>query len=302
MFKILSAGLAGVVLFFSGCVNTVDSLHTYDYISLDYVADIDSEVSKTSGLINIDGRLFTHNDGDGEAYLYEVNATTGFVERKIYVTGATNVDWEDLAYDGKYVYIGDIGNALGSRKDLKIYKILGDDLLKYTTVNTEIISFTYGDQVSFSYEPNTTPYDAEALIVFNGELYIFTKNWEDYTTNIYRLPTRSGYYLNIMPIAEYTFEVMITGASADRDTNSIALVGYANPYDYTVAQVNEVIVLTDFASTNFFTGSIATYEVSNVQSNTKLEGIVYKQPSELYLTTEVVDPYPATLYKATLTQ
>jgi hypothetical protein len=32
------------------------------------------------------------------------------VLRTVAITNATNVDWEDIAQDASYIYIGDIGN------------------------------------------------------------------------------------------------------------------------------------------------------------------------------------------------
>ncbi len=298
MYKIMSIFLAGFIVLFAGCAGAANTLYKFDYISLDLVGDIDNEVANTSGLIDIDGRLFTHND-NGDATVYEINATTGFVERRITINGAVNIAWEDIAYDDTYVYIADIGNPTGSRTELQIYKVLKNDLLNYANVNSQKISFSYSDQVNYTYGSNTTPYDAEALIVYKNELFIFTKNWEDYTTRVYNIPNVASYH-TVSEIADYYFEVMITGASVDKINNSIALVGYSDPYDATMPQVSEIIVLSDFTNSNFFSGAIATYEISDDQTTSRIEAIAYDTPTQLYLTTEAVSPYTAKLYKTIL--
>ncbi len=298
MYKFVGIFLAGFIVLFSGCAGVANNLYKFDYISLDFISDIDNEVSKTSGLIDIDGRLFTHNDS-GDATIYEINATTGFVERRISINGALNTAWEDLAYDDTYVYIADIGNASGARTELQIYKVLKSDLLNYANVDSQKISFSYADQVGYTYGANTTPYDAEALIVYDNELYVFTKNWEDYTTRVYNIPNTVGFH-SVSQIADYYFELMITGASVDKLNNSIALIGYSDPYDATMPQVSEIIILSDFANTNFFSGAITTYEISDDQTTSRLESIAYDTPTQLYLTTEAVSPYTAKLYKAVL--
>jgi hypothetical protein len=66
--------------------------------------------------------IITHNDSGGQANLYEINASTGAVLRTVAITNATNVDWEDIAQDALYIYIGDIGNNFGNRTDLKYIK------------------------------------------------------------------------------------------------------------------------------------------------------------------------------------
>lgn len=74
------------------------------------------------------GFWWVHNDSGDGPYLYAV-ADSGKLLAKVTVTGATNVDWEDLAAGpcpddrGRCLYIGDIGNNRLTRKDLKIYVI-----------------------------------------------------------------------------------------------------------------------------------------------------------------------------------
>ncbi len=298
MYKIVHIFLVAFIAVFAGCAGTTDNLYKFDYVSMNLVSDMTSEVSKTSGLIDVEGRLFTHNDS-GDPYLYEINATTGLIERTITVTGATNVAWEDIADGDDYVYIGDIGNPNGTRDDLKIYKISKTDLLDNNIVNAQEISFAYADQISFNTGTNNSPYDAQALIVYNGALYIFTKNWDEYTTQVYEIPVTPGYY-SVSEVTNYSFEVMITAASVDKINNSVALLGYSDPYDATLPQLSELIILSDFTNSNFFSGAITTYEITEDQTSSRLEGLAYSTPSELYLTTEAIDSYPARLYELVL--
>jgi hypothetical protein len=130
-------------------------------VSLTLVSVLNEDLRETSGLENVNGKIYTHNDSGGSNLLYEINAATGDVIRSITVIGATNVDWEDLACDDTHLYIADIGNNLGSRTDLKIYKILKSDLDTNNMVNAETIAFSYADQTKFTYDNFTTPYDAE---------------------------------------------------------------------------------------------------------------------------------------------
>jgi len=78
-------------------------------------------ISETSGLIYYDNKLITHNDSGNAAELYEINSVNGSITRTITISNATNIDWEDIAQDDTYIYIGDIGNNSGSRTDLKFY-------------------------------------------------------------------------------------------------------------------------------------------------------------------------------------
>ena len=269
-------------------------------VSLTLVSVLNDDVRETSGLANVNGKIYTHNDSGGSNLLYEINASTGDVIRSITVNGATNVDWEDLAYDDTHLYIADIGNNLGNRSNLKIYKILKSDLDANITVNAETIAFSYTDQTTFTYDPFTTPYDAEALIAYNGQLYVFTKNWADHTSKVYSIPTIPGSY-EVTSVSEKALDVMVTGAAIDGAGSSVTLVGYTNPYDIDTPFKSMIVKLSGFTGDNFFSGSIAEHEIKNSQIVGQVEAILFNTSLEFYLSAEGVTvqsvEYPAKLYK-----
>src|SRR5699024_11803089 len=100
-------------------------------------------VKESSGAIFFNDKLISHNDSSYKNRLYEVDTITGKVTRTITVTNAKNVDWEAMAHDESFIYVGDIGNNSGVRTDLKIYKIAKIDYLDSTEVTAEIINFNY---------------------------------------------------------------------------------------------------------------------------------------------------------------
>lgn len=269
-------------------------------VSLTLVSVLNDDVRETSGLANVNGKIYTHNDSGGSNLLYEINVTTGDVIRSITVNGVINVDWEDLACDDTHLYIADIGNNLGNRTDLKIYKILKSDLGTNNMVNTETIAFSYADQTEFTYDLFTTPYDAEALIAYNGQLFIFTKNWADYTSRVYNIPTVPGSY-EVTSVGEKTLDVMVTGAAVDGAESSVTLVGYTNPYDKDTQFKSMIVKLSDFTGNNFFSGSIAEHEIENSQVVGQVEAILFKTSLEFYLSAEGITvqsvDYPAKLYE-----
>ena len=103
------------------------SLFLYSAIGLSQsvtvVSVLESTVDESSGLLFLGGRLITHNDSGGEASLYEIDPPTGTVIRTVQIQGAANRDWEDIAMDDTYIYIGDFGNNSGTRRDLRIYRV-----------------------------------------------------------------------------------------------------------------------------------------------------------------------------------
>lgn len=91
------------------------------------------------------------------------------------IAGARNVDWEDLAYDGRNIYICDLGNNTNSRKDLRVYKIPEPDPNRSMKVApVKIYNAFYPDQKTFPANPKR--FDSEAAFFFDGKLYTLTKH------------------------------------------------------------------------------------------------------------------------------
>lgn len=205
------------------------------------ITQIESPAIETSGLIRTDGKTITHNDSGGEAALYEIDTLNGQVSRTVEILSSTNIDWEALCMDDNYIYIGDFGNNQGTRTNLRIYKISKEDYLDEgnTAVNAEIISFIYEDQDDFTPSQFTTNFDAEAVIVKNQMLYIFTKNWGNGWSNIYVLPTTPGSHL-ANRVDSINTEGMVTDASYSATDDRITLVGYTTILEPFVFEIENI--------------------------------------------------------------
>lgn len=188
--------------------------------------ELPSEVKESSGLLLIDGKIITHNDRGDAANLYEIDSLSGNLLRTIRITNATNEDWEDLAEDENHIYIGDFGNNDGNRTNLRIYKILKSNFKNKTAVTAERISFGYEDQTNFSNQKNNHNFDAEALIVQNNDLLIFTKNRQNLKTNVYKIPKEPGGYA-AKKISSANIGGLITGATYNKEDDSFFLCGYS---------------------------------------------------------------------------
>lgn len=247
------------------------------------------EIQESSGLLWLDHRLITHNDSGGEPILYEVDTMNCEILRRVFVENAENVDWEDLAKDETYLYIGDFGNNDGSRNDLKIYRVLIDDYLQQDTVSAEIISFNYGEQTDFTPASLATNFDAEAFVALESSLVIFTKNWLNFYTDSYRLPKVPG---NYTVFREDTFNVqgLISGASF-RSDGTLLLCGYSLIGGFTLnAYLND-------QSIQHFDLGMANYQIDI--NSYQLEGVAFCNPEGIpsaYLSSEASFSGPATLY------
>jgi hypothetical protein len=253
---------------------------------LTLVTDLNESLHESSGLIYLNQKLITHNDSGGEAVLYEFDSISGEVTREVFLSNATNVDWEDLCYDDTYIYVADIGNNAGSRTDLKIYRILISDyfMTNNDTVSADIISFSYADQTNFTPTALTTNFDAEALISCNDSLYIFTKNWSNYWTNIYPIPKIPGTY-QIEKIDSIDSEGLVTGATHNFSVNTIVLSGYTIS-GYTISS-NFITEISGFTPNQFSSGVIERYQVDPpIGSSRKIESIAFLNHYQYYLTAE----------------
>lgn len=152
-------------------------------MSLTNPRNLPDMVKETSGLAYTDGKLWTLNDSGNEAAIYRISETNGSILQTVTITNATNVDWEDIAADANYLYIGDFGNNThGNRDDLKIYRINKHTIGNGPAVNVtaDIIDFSYSDQDPLNLPPsesNNTEFDCEAFFVKDNLLHLFTKDW-----------------------------------------------------------------------------------------------------------------------------
>ena len=248
-----------------------------EQIFLDTIAYLPISIHETSGLIFLNDKLITHNDSGNEPILFEVDTVSGAINRKVVVKNATNVDWEDICFDETYIYIGDIGNNSGSRTDLKIYRLLISDFFGNTndTVLADTIQFNYSDQIDFTPGENSTNYDAEALISFDDSLYIFTKNWNDFKTNVYALPKMPGTY-PVSKVDSIDSQGLVTGGCYNAISGSVLLCGY----DVTSSFILE---LSQFTGTKFSSGIILK---TNLQVLAQIEAVTSRSGSVFYMSSE----------------
>jgi hypothetical protein len=185
--------------------------------------ELPEKVKETSGLLFLDGKIITHNDSGDAAKLYEVDSLSGAILRTVSISNATNVDWEDLAENDTHIFIADIGNNNGNREDLKIYTILKSDFKESNTVSAATISFSYEDQTVFSSQANSSNFDAEGIVIYENQILIFTKNWADLKTNVYKIPLTPGSHV-ASKISSGDIQGLITSATYTEDR--FFLTGY----------------------------------------------------------------------------
>lgn len=191
------------------------------------INDLASNLAETSGLQLIQGRLFSINDGGNSAEIQEISPSNGALIRTIKVTNAPNVDWEDLAASSTNLFIGDFGNNLGNRTNLKILKIPITSLLTQNEVSAELLQFSYPDQTDFSGTNPKHNFDCEAMIFWENELHLFSKNRGDERSKHYTLSPSSESQVAVLG-ESFDSKGLITGADVSPDRKNVVLLGYEN--------------------------------------------------------------------------
>ena len=243
-----------------------------------------SEVKETSGLIFLNGKIITHNDSGDDPNLYEVDTISGTISRIINITNATHIDWEDISQDNTYIYVADIGNNNGDRDNLIIYKILKSDFISSTSVTAEQITFSYEDQTDFTSQPNNSNFDAEAIAVYQENIFIFSKNWIDFKTNAYVIPTTTGNY-SAEKVSSYDSQGLITGVSYNAITDGFLFCGYND----TLIPFLLYIDHDRPSSLDIFGGTPTRIDLIDsifLEQGSQIEGITVFEDSKYYISRE----------------
>lgn len=242
------------------------------------LASLPLEISETSGMIFFNGYLWTHNDSGGEAVLYAINPNTGSIIKRVFIANAPAKDWEDIAMDDEFVFVGDFGNNNGTRTDLSIVKFPLSELNQDTAYAT-VMKFSYMDQIDFSSQPENNNYDAEAMMALGDSLYVFSKNWNNLKSRIYSLPkTFSNYSAQV--VDSLSSNGMITGADYLKEEKVTVLCGYnklLQPFIY---------LLWDFENKKISQGNQRKINL-NIPFH-QIEGVAFKSLDQLYLTNESI--------------
>lgn len=269
------------LLFSCGATDTKPSEESENKNTLsaeNFITDLPDNLRELSGLMIYDELFWGFNDSGGKNKLYGFNKE-GEIKKEIEIEDAKNKDWESIAQDDKHIYIGDFGNNLGNRDNLRIYKIDKEDIKndKEQKVNSKKIEFEYSNQDNFVFLDKTTPFDCEAMVEFEGSLYIFSKNWKNFTTTVYAIPTKKGEY-TIAPFATFDVDGLITGADISPDKSQLALIGYKNYRSF-------ICLFSEFPGNHFFEGKKQKFNLSDI-AGAQTEGICFYGNDKLLVSCE----------------
>lgn len=260
-------------------------------------------LNETSGLAFAGGAVWTHNDSGNPAQIFKIDTVTGSILQIVNIGGATNIDWEDIAFDGANFYIGDFGNnANGNRTNLKIYKfplsaIPSGANVTVSAAQVKVINFSYEDQVNFAPQgSNNTSFDCESLIFRDDELHLFTKDWINHSTTHYTLPNTPGTYEAVNQETFFT-NGLITAADITIP-GVIILQGYESSGGPVFFWL-----LFDYQPGVYFSGNKRRIELGTWSSSGQTEGICFRNNGYGYISNERVSAaIPARLFSFGISQ
>ena len=280
----------------SATVNDGSCAYAVTYYNPLLRAPFAAGIAESSGMVLSGGKLWTHNDSGNPAQIFSVDTNTGAILQTVYVDNFPNTDWEDIAADSAFIYIGNFGNNNGTRRDLSILKIAKANIGTAAVVhlNAQEIAFSYTDQTSYT-STTTTNFDCEALLVRGDSLYLFTKNYGDNQTRVYKLPKTPGTYA-VTPYTHFNTNGLITGADYNPVTREVVLVGYTFVVvGLGVQSKSFLYFLNDFKADSFFSGNKRRIEIANT-NGWQIEGVCYAPGGQFIISCETTPAVSASFY------
>ncbi len=243
-----------------------------------FIPELSGKLNEISGIMIYDDLYWGFNDSGGKNKLYGFDKE-GKIKKELEFEKAKNQDWESITQDQKNIYIGDFGNNSGARDDLCIYKIKKKDIKKKKEQKVEAkkIRFKYATQQKYGFFNKSTPFDCEAMVEFKGNLYLFSKNWKDRTSTVYKIPTQKGEY-EIHPMDTFNVKGLITGADISPDKTKLALLGYENYQSF-------MWIFSDFTEDDFYGGSSQLFKLNKI-TNAQTEGISFNGNDSVLISCE----------------
>lgn len=189
-------------------------------------------ITEASGLVRsrtAPDLFWTHNDSFNPSILYVIDRTGRcFAEFEV---NAQNTDWEALAIDDRgNLYIGDIGNneVLGHRLAMRrVFRLREPDLGRIIDRSVgKPVRRTLEVEAAWSYTFPAKPFDAEALFVRKGNLYLVSKVRGE-PTHLYQVDTgQPGATRPLKEVCAVPQVHTVTDASLSDDGRRLAICSY----------------------------------------------------------------------------
>jgi hypothetical protein len=168
------------------------------------------EASGITASRRVDGVWWVHNDSGDTARVFAVGST-GTTLGEFALSGATAVDWEDIAAGPgpssgvSYLYVGDTGDNTKSRASVQVYRV-PEPLVNPSSPVTTPQTLSGVATLTLHYPDGA--HDAESLLVdpTNGQLFIITKDLSGGVAQVFRAPADlpAGSTTTLTQVATFT--------------------------------------------------------------------------------------------------
>jgi len=217
--------VSGVLL--AGCA-APSALEPVSHLRVERRALLPLKVTESSALARNQNEVWTLNDSGDRAQIYQLDPQSGEVLSTRRIQDAVNIDWEEMAADTQRLHLLDCGNNLGRREWMQIYS-LNWSLLRSTAaqsaVPSQLLEFRFADAgpTAGAYRHNN---DCEAAAVVGEQIWIFSKNWQDQHSRLYKVDLNGAPRQALTAVGRYPVNGLITGADYDAERQQLVLLGY----------------------------------------------------------------------------
>ncbi|MBP4138509.1 SdiA-regulated/phytase-like domain-containing protein [Flavobacterium geliluteum] len=234
--------------------------------------------------------IYTLEDSGNANEIYAINAE-GKLDKKIAITNATNVDWEDITKDkDENIYIGDFGNNDNERQDLCIYKVNKNQLNSENATAEYKVLFSYPEQKEFPPKKKELFFDVEGFFEYQNYFYLFTKNRSknfDGTAFIYKIPNATGTQ-KAVKIGEFKTcnnynHCVLTSATISPDGKKVALLSH-----------DKIVLFENFPGDLFHKGTQKEIQLNHFSQK---EAIVFKDNFTLLIADEKTNKVGGKVYE-----
>jgi hypothetical protein len=127
-----------------------------------------------------------------------------------------------------------------------------------------------------------TEFDCEAMAEMDGHLYLFSKNWKNQTTTVYKAPKKEGEY-TLESLEKFNINGLVTGADISPDKKRLAVIGYR---DY----IPFLWIFSGFKDDHFFSGEKLYIQMDSIY-DAQTEGVCFLNNDILLISCEATISY-----------
>ena len=161
------------------------------------------------------GNIWVEEDNDNPPQIILLKYD-GTIVKKVFIDGAVNRDWEDMALYDNSIYVADIGDNKQVYKSYTFYIFPEPSSTTDTVKNIKAVSFMYPDG----------SHDAEAFLLDrkSHDIYIITKR--DNPSRIYKLSYPYAAPVNTVTLVSKLNYTGVVGAAASNDEKEMIVKTY----------------------------------------------------------------------------